>query len=205
MDPVVIDNFITPELADKLCAFLDPKVGPAVNNIYAGLGFANSIKASRAGFSEPALEGEFPPEDELLVIELGTIYIRVRNALENHFETDMDMVNASYQKLITGASNALHSDSSQLDGSSWQKDGSPEELEWSALLYLNTYGEDFTGGSIRFPKQDVELYPRKGQLVFFKGDLDHVHEVLEVVSGERRNIVFFYGRRGNVSNRNMFS
>jgi hypothetical protein len=204
MDPVIINNFITSELADKLCIFLDPLVGPIINNIYAGLGFATSLEASKAGFSEPALYGEFNSEENLLVIELGAIYRRVRNVLEEHFGTDMDMVNATYQKLITGASNHLHSDSSQLDGSPWQKDGSPEELEWSALLYLNNYGEDFTGGSILFPKQNVEIFPRKGQLVFFRGDLDHIHEVLKVESGERRNLVFFYGRRGNISNRNMF-
>jgi predicted 2-oxoglutarate/Fe(II)-dependent dioxygenase YbiX len=203
-DPVVLDNFITTELADKLCAFLDPKLGPENNKIYTALGFQNSIQASKAGFSEPALHGIFNPEDSLIVSELGNIYVRVRDILEKYFGVEMDLVNAIYQKLITGASNSLHSDSSMLDGSPWQKDGTPEELEWSALLYLNNYDEDFTGGSIRFPLQEVELFPRKGQLVFFKGDLDHIHEVTTVESGERRNIVFFYAKRGNISDRNMF-
>lgn len=203
-DPVVIDGFISHDLADALCAFLDPRVGPEVNKIYAGLGYSNSIEASKAGISEPAIKGNFTVEDSYLIEELGTIYCEVRKSLENHFQVDMDLVNAIYQKLIPGASNALHSDSSKLDGSPWQDDGTPEELEWSALLYLNTYNEDFTGGSIKFPKQGVELFPKKGQLVFFKGDLDHVHEVTTVESGERRNIVFFYARRGNISSRNMF-
>jgi hypothetical protein len=204
IDPIIIDNFISPELADRLCAFLDSRLGPENNKIYAALGYANSIEASKAGFSEPAIQGEFNDEDSKYVDEIGDIYIKVRAVLEDHFEIKMDLVNAIYQKLVMGASNHLHSDSSQLDGSPWQKDGTPEELEWSALLYLNNYGEDFTGGSIKFPLQEVEIFPKKGQLVFFKGDLDHIHEVTTVESGERRNLVFFYAKRGNISNRNMF-
>jgi predicted 2-oxoglutarate/Fe(II)-dependent dioxygenase YbiX len=104
-----------------------------------------------------------------------------------------------------GAFNPLHSDTTNLDGTPLQPDGTPEELEWSGLLYLNNNGEDFEGGTIYFPKQDVEILPKAGDLVLFPGDVHHVHEVPEVTKGKRKNLVFFYGREGVVgSDKNFF-
>jgi hypothetical protein len=82
-----------------------------------------------------------------------------------------------------------------LDGSSWNDgSGREDELEYSALLYLSDYGTDFTGGEIIFPKQNLTIYPTKGMLVFFRGDLEHPHEVNTIISGNRYAIVTFFGK-----------
>lgn len=51
----------------------------------------------------------------------------------------------------------------------------------------------------------MEIFPKVGDLVLFPGDVHHVHEVPKVTRGQRKNLVFFYGREGNVgTERNFF-
>jgi hypothetical protein len=205
MYPLVIDDFLTNDEVATITQLLDPRLRPNPSvGVRVALGFQNSEMAASAGVFSPAIPDVAPEDTTPEVALLGNIYYRVRVALEESFSELMSMVNCTYQSLTTGAFNTLHADDRRLDGTSYQEDGSPEELEWSALIYLSTYGEDFTGGSIVFPKQKLEIFPVKGQLVIFKGDLDYIHEVLEVTSGVRKNLVFFYGRRGNTSNKAKF-
>jgi hypothetical protein len=120
---------------------------------------------------------------------------KIKNCLESFYSTPLNNYEGGLVKLVTGAKNGLHSDMYMLDGSSWNDgSGREDELEYSALLYLSDYGIDFTGGKIIFPKQDLTIYPEKGTLVFFRGDLDHPHEVEEIVGGNRYAIVTFFGK-----------
>jgi predicted 2-oxoglutarate/Fe(II)-dependent dioxygenase YbiX len=73
-----------------------------------------------------------------------------------------------------------------------------EDLEFSALVYLNTCGVDYAGGNIYFPNQNIDLMPKAGQMIFFRGDIDHPHGVSEVTSGKRYALVLFYGRSDRV-------
>jgi hypothetical protein len=93
----------------------------------------------------------------------------------------------------------MHSDSTKLDGSTFRDDGVPEELEMSAILYLNSSGADFTGGEIEFPNQKLKYAPVKGSLIHFRGDLEHKHFIHDITSGVRAALILFYGRAGNVS------
>jgi hypothetical protein len=98
-----------------------------------------------------------------------------------------------------GHNQALHCDSVQLDGTPWD-DGNTmlEDLEFSALVYLNTSGIDYTGGTIYFPNQEINLMPKTGQMIFFRGDIEHPHGVSEVTSGKRYALILFYGRSDRV-------
>ena len=65
---------------------------------------------------------------------------------------------------------------------------------YSAILYLT---DDYEGGEIIF--YDNQEYNKSqkykldsGSLIYFNGTEDMHHEVLEVISGERANIVFFF-------------
>jgi hypothetical protein len=203
--PVIIDDFIDAELVDSLSNFLDRIALPGNANMYHAMGFPSSLDASKAGYTEtPIYNRNFPDSDDLVLSSLSSVLVKVRDKVEQVFSIEMDLVNAIYHKMTAGAVNQLHCDNIHIDGTPIQRDGSPEELEWSALLYLSTYGEDFSGGSIIFPNQGLTIFPRKGQLVLFPGNIDYPHEVVTVESGERRNLVFFYARRGNISSKQMF-
>jgi len=169
------------------------------------LGYKTSADAAEVGNTRRAINGYENTEHEEIVLRIEQMYSAVRSALENHFGVAMDLVNCNYQVLTEGAENPMHSDSTKLDGSPWRDDGIPEELEYSALLYLNDYGKDYQGGEIYFPLQDVLIKPKTGQLLFFKGDVDHIHEVRKVLGGVRKNFVFFFSKRGNISDQRFFN
>jgi hypothetical protein len=200
MDPVTLDSYIDDAMVSELVEFLDPLLKPTPRDGMRGaLGYETSEIAAAVGSTIPAIGGYEGTDHEETVARLGQLYLKVRASMEEHFGVEMDLVNCSYQELTKGAGNPMHSDSTKLDGSPWRDDGIEEELEFSALIYLNTWGVDFTGGEIEFPLQNTVIKPKAGQLVFFRGDVEHLHEVKTVESGVRKNLVFFYGRRGNTS------
>ncbi len=199
--PVVIENFISKDDALRFETFLNSIAEDLEypKNYRNALGYPNSNYASKVGYSEPVLRGYENSEHQQTVVDLGSLLLSVKKTLEDFFSEEMSTVQFGYSKMLAGAHNGLHSDSTKLDGSPYSDDGTPEELEWSALVYLTSHGEDFEGGEIEFPNQNVIIPPSSGQLVFFKGDVEHLHKVNKVVSGERGCLVFFFGRRGNTS------
>lgn len=196
----VIDNFLPDDsLIDKMVEYLERNLQASPRKgIYTSLGWENSYKASQVGKTIEITDG-YAEEDEWVVKEIGKFINLVEEAIEEEFGHPAGLVNGNYQKMIAGSSNGMHSDTTDLMGNPLQPDGEPEEMEWSGLFYFNECGADFTGGEIFFPNQDMMISPKRNQLVIFRGDFDHIHEVKEITSGERKNFCFFYGREGNIS------
>jgi predicted 2-oxoglutarate/Fe(II)-dependent dioxygenase YbiX len=63
---------------------------------------------------------------------------------------------------------------------------------YSAIIYLNN---DYNGGEIFFPNEDISLKLDPGSLVYFHGDSKTTHGVKEIKSGERTNWIFFFKER----------
>lgn len=204
--PVVIDNFITDSEADSISRVLS---GLAVNvpetNRWCALGFPNSVMASSVARGSHVLPPSEDPEASMVSLLVTELLHSVREAMEKEYGFELSLVNSSYTEFHAGAGIPMHSDSTKLDGSPFRDDGIPEELEMSAILYLNDGGVDFTGGEISFPNQGVVFTPKKGSLIHFRGDVDHKHEVAEILSGERKVLIYFYARKGNVSLDNFFT
>jgi predicted 2-oxoglutarate/Fe(II)-dependent dioxygenase YbiX len=200
--PKIISNFISNEEITRIESFLDSIATPAphMDALRVCLGYQNSMIASKIGYEHPVLNGYGSGEHSETVKDIGNILLRTKSVLEEEFGQAMDTVNFLYQQLLEGGFNRLHSDSTNLDGTPLSDDGTPEETEWSALLYLTSGGgEDFEGGELIFPKQELTYVPVKGDLVFFIGDVHHPHRVAKVTSGVRSTLVSFFARKGNVS------
>jgi hypothetical protein len=205
MFPLIINNFLTEEECKTLTTLLDPLAKPSPREgIDTALGFRNSSLASVAGISAPISEelnySEYPSEIDLLT----RVFLDVKLKFEEVFGTSAALTQGLYQVMNIGGLNDLHSDTTDLDGNPLQPDGTPEEMEWSGLLYLNTCGIDYVGGEIVFPKQDLSLAAKAGDLVIFPGDFEHVHSVNVVTEGQRKNLVFFYGRPENIGSERSF-
>ena len=72
-------------------------------------------------------------------------------------------------------------------------DGSPHPTPhraFAAIVYLN---DDYDGGEIWFPNQNVRVPPRRGLLVAFRGGMSHMHGVTEVTRGVRYTMPSWYG------------
>lgn len=73
-------------------------------------------------------------------------------------------------------------------------DGSPHpypQRHYSAVIYLN---DDFQGGEIFFPNQNIKPKISPGMLVKFSGTAEHLHGVTEVTQGLRYTMVFFFSK-----------
>lgn len=201
MAVTIIENYVSKEECDSYMRFLDAHSYQSHRpGIINALGYPSSLAASKIDGTTGVIEGN----QDSVNLELGSLFDKIKLSAQEVFNCELDLCQANYQHLVAGASNPLHADSTKLDGSPIQEDGSPEELEWSGLLYLNDYGVDFEGGEINFPQFDLNYYPKGGDLVLFRGDVEHRHQVFEVISGDRKNIVFFWANRGNVSDTNFF-
>ena len=192
----ILDNFVSKEYAD---------------NIVKGSSVFLSKAEGRKGFFEDNKQRVAVSQKEYFSIQpdsrivdeknkVADILIcdalySVKEKLENFYGFALNKYEGGLVKLVAGAKNGLHSDMYMLDGSRWNDgSGREDELEYSALLYLSEYNTDFTGGEITFPKQNITLFPKKGTLVFFRGDLDHIHEVKKIKKGSRYALIMFFGK-----------
>ena len=66
--------------------------------------------------------------------------------------------------------------------------------DYSALLYLNSQGEDFDGGDFAFLDldDDVIIAPMKGRLLTFTSGLENLHQVREVTRGTRTVLAMWF-------------
>ena len=82
----------------------------------------------------------------------------------------------------SGGLNGLHRDNYLQDQSD----------DFSAILYLS---DNYEGGSINFPKIGIDFKPSAGTLLAFIGNEELEHQVKEVISGDRVNIICFLSER----------
>lgn len=113
--------------------------------------------------------------------------------IESFYSQKIKEVQSSLIKMLEGAKNDLHSDMYLLDGSEWHGGHAQRSsFKYSAILYLSSIGKHFNGGQICFPEHDLCINPEAGDLVFFRGDLEHKHYVTKVTDGERLSLVAFF-------------
>lgn len=113
---------------------------------------------------------------------------RMQETMVEFFELDSpiypDIV--SLVKWNVGSFQPPHADNAE-------PDGSPNYTPWrqySGLLYLN---DEYEGGRTHFTNYpEIEIEPKPGALLLFTADLDHMHGVTEITSGERKTIVSFW-------------
>jgi hypothetical protein len=92
------------------------------------------------------------------------------------------------QKWEPGAYARIHSDNTDEHGNS----GAFTRSRYAGFLYLN---DDFDGGLLRFPFQNIEIKPKVGLLAVFDGGFNNMHEVTLINSGVRYTIGSFWDDR----------
>lgn len=92
------------------------------------------------------------------------------------------------QKWEEGAYARKHSDNTDEHGNS----GAFTRSRYAAFLYLN---DDFEGGLLQFPDQEISLQPKVGMLAAFDGGFNNMHEVTLITKGVRYTIGSFWDDR----------
>lgn len=201
--PVVLKNYFSKEEVELISSFPNRTRKPSGNVFMLGaFGYENSLKASQLSMENPIAQLSGNPEDDKSILKFTEAALLVVKEMEQFFDLELSMTNCNYVVLLPGADIPVHADDSHLDGTPYHED---EETEYSAIVYLNTSGVDYTGGEIFFPLQELTVKPEAGMVVFFKGDYHRPHGVSLIEAGERKTIVIFCARGGNVSERPLFS
>jgi hypothetical protein len=198
MSVQVIDNFISNSEARSIVDALSPHLVASERFGLSETRFEDYMKILKHIYDGESIFEE-PDNFEAGLLFTQTVN-RVAKKINDFYGVDVVAINPQLAEISEGGKNdGLHCDSVQIDGTPWN-DGNTmlEDLEFSALVYLNTCGEDYSGGTIYFPNQGLEVLPKTGQMIFFRGDIDHPHGVSEVTSGKRYALVLFYGRSDRV-------
>jgi hypothetical protein len=184
-DIVVYENFLTPEDSSKIIEVLD-RAATGGSLTWMPISFYESYSSTlpQEGDSE-ILESGLPSDI------FAQIKAKIVEAVASVHDLDpKTIVEIGYhtQKWEPGAYARLHSDNTDDKGNS----GAFTRSRYAAFLYLN---DDFSGGLLKFPSQDIELAPKVGMLAAFDGGFSNMHEVSLIESGIRYTIGSFWDDR----------
>ena len=70
--------------------------------------------------------------------------------------------------------------------------GTPNDFPHYDIASLFYFTDDYTGGELYFPIQGIEFKPKKGAAYFFPGDMNYIHGVRNITSGNRFTCPFFW-------------
>jgi prolyl 4-hydroxylase len=94
--------------------------------------------------------------------------------------------------LGVGGYHSRHADNCrQNEQGDWVANHTPQR-DVSAIYYLN---DEFEGGEIVFERAQLVVKPRRGLLLAFPSDADHLHEVLPVRGGVRYTMPIWFTKQ----------
>lgn len=137
-----------------------------------------------------------PGDPELIDANLSPdAFLDVENLMPQAIASIHDLDPASIhkigyhaQKWETGAYARIHSDNTDAKG----KSGAFTRSRYAGFLYLN---DNFEGGLLKFPDQNIEVKPETGMLAVFDGGFNNMHEVTLITRGVRYTIGSFWDDR----------
>jgi hypothetical protein len=184
-DIVVYKNFITAEECKKMITALDAQAE------------TGKISWMPISFYE-SYSSVLPQDNDKEVLDAGlpgTIFSDIENKMPEAIASVHDLdpkiiskIGYHTQKWEPGAYARVHSDNTDEHGNS----GAFTRSRYAGFLYLN---DDFEGGLLRFPDQNIEIKPEVGMLAVFDGGFNNMHEVSLITSGVRYTIGSFWDDR----------
>jgi hypothetical protein len=184
-DIVVYENFLDKETSAKIVKVLD-KHAESGNISWMPISFYESYSSV------------LPLDNDEEVIALGlspTIFSDIEKTMPEAIASVHDLdpktickIGYHTQKWEPGAYARMHSDNTDAKGNS----GAFTRSRYAGFLYLN---DDFKGGLLKFPDQNIEIKPQVGMLAVFDGGFNNMHEVSLIESGVRYTIGSFWDDR----------
>ena len=110
---------------------------------------------------------------------------KMKNYLESEFKVKLNVRPPVIIRWFPGLEQQPHADK-QLN------DGSPNPFPTYDINSLIYYNDDFEGGELYYPQHDVVVKPKPGLAVAHPGDINYLHGVKKVISGERYTTPSFY-------------
>lgn len=184
-DIVLYENFLTEEQCSALIKVLD-KQADTEKLSWTPISFYESYSSVLPQDGDPEIE-EFGLEPDIF----SQIRSGIINAVASVHGLDPNkIVQIGYhtQKWEPGAYARIHSDNTDEKGNT----GPFARSRYAAFLYLN---DNFEGGMLKFPSQEISVQPKTGLLAAFDGGFNNMHEVTIITSGVRYTLGSFWDDR----------
>jgi hypothetical protein len=192
----VIEEFISKQTCDYLIDSFKPVFKDTPNKTFrSGPSFDQITNGVLSPVNPMIRYNESVPN---MAVDLyNHIAFAMQKTMSDFFDMPLDYKTLNFSVMLPGGKNVLHMDNVYLDSNLSLKDKPFDSNDRSGLLYLN---DCYEGGELYFPRQDFKIKPWAGTFIFFEGNSDLPHEVLEVTSGERYNIISFLWHKDNNGN-----
>lgn len=184
-DIVIYENFVTDEECQKMIQALDAQAE------------GGKLSWMPISFYE-SYSSVLPQDNDQEVIDAGlspTIFSDIEKMMPEAIASVHDLdpkviskIGYHTQKWEPGAYARIHSDNTDEHGNS----GAFTRSRYAGFLYLN---DNFEGGLLKFPGQNIEIQPKVGMLAVFDGGFNNMHEVSLITSGVRYTIGSFWDDR----------
>jgi hypothetical protein len=184
-DIVVYENFVDADTAAKLIKVLD-KHAELGTITWMPISFYESYSSVLPQDEDEHVIAEGLPSDIFSQMKKGII-----EAVASVHDLDpkiISQIGYHTQKWEPGAYARKHSDNTDEHGNS----GAFTRSRYAAFLYLN---DNFEGGLLQFPDQNLDIKPQVGMLAAFDGGFNNMHEVSLITSGVRYTLGSFWDDR----------
>lgn len=193
----IIENYISKDTCNFLAKCFDSEsVETGRKNIFGGPFYTKTDDVKGSSDGQNFLRYSVNPEYNIGVDIMAGIIERTCKTISDHYSNPYYLKSMFWSKMLSGGKNTLHMDNWYEDLGGNLKPRPFNMHDRSGLLYLT---DDYEGGELYFPKQNLKFKPKAGTFIFFEGNMEIPHEVLEVTSGTRCNIISFYGDENNYS------
>ena len=117
------------------------------------------------------------------------LFHRLQPIIEDFFKVKVQPTGQTIVKWPPGYYQLPHADKELHSGPDAGKPNDFPNYDIASLFYIN---DDYVGGELYFPNQGIQFKPKRGSAYFFPGDMNYVHGVSEVISGDRYTCPFFW-------------
>jgi hypothetical protein len=118
-----------------------------------------------------------------------SIVKRLKVEIDKFFSVDAKPTSPALVRWLPGNLQMPHADKELHEG---ENAGKPNDFPWydiATIIYLN---EDYEGGELYFPNQEIQFKPKRGGAYFFPGDMNYIHGITPIESGIRYTCPFFW-------------
>jgi hypothetical protein len=114
---------------------------------------------------------------------------RLKLEVDAFFSVDAQPTSPAMVRWLPGQLQMPHADKELHTGPDAGKPNDFPYYDIAGLFYIN---DDYEGGELYFPNQDIKFKPKAGAAYFFPGDMNYIHGVTEIKSGIRYTVPFFW-------------
>lgn len=182
---IVINNFIEIDDLKKIQNFL-PTINEWIDPGGDQYSATGEVLYNASYWKDRQCSGEIIKKINEEIYVLIDYYInKLKCVLEDNFNVKLYSRPPVIIRWFEGLFQEPHADKQLLDGS-------PNPFPNYDINSLIYYNEDFEGGELYYPQHDLEIKPKPGLAVAHPGDINYLHGVRKVISGERWTTPSFY-------------